>query len=107
MKNEEEKKEDENMRQEDGIMYAAQPVEYYVNYLNHARRMDRWVQENMVRIDDEKVEGLYEEHKKEEARIAEEKKNETFLANDEHNAMSEQDLANFINITKLKTIEFL
>jgi len=37
--------------------------------------MDRWVEENMVRIDDEKVEIMYEEHKKEEARIAEEKKN--------------------------------
>ena len=49
---------------------------------------------------------------------AEEKKNQTFLANDEHNtntnlnqtsdnAMTEQDLENFIKMTKLKTVEFL
>ena len=41
---------------EDNIKYADIPVQYYVNYMAEARRNDRWVEENMVRIDDEKVE---------------------------------------------------
>ena len=72
-----------------------------------ARRNDRWVEENMVKIDDERVEADHTEWKRKEEIEEEERKNQTFLANDEHNAMSEQDLENFIKMTKLKTIEFL
>ena len=88
MKDEEEEKKDVGTVEND-IKYAARPVQYYVNYLNEARRCDRWVEESMVRIDDEKVAGLHELYKKEEARKAEELKNSTFLANDEHNGMAE------------------
>ena len=38
---------------DDNIKYANKPVQYYVNYMAEARRNDRWVEENMVRIDDE------------------------------------------------------
>ena len=74
MKDEEEKK---NTKEGgESIMYAkGKPVQYYVNYLNEARRMDRWVEENMVRIDDEKVEVLHEEFKMKEAIEQEERKN--------------------------------
>lgn len=41
-------------------MRARQPVEYYVNYLEQERPMDRWVKENMVRINDELVVDLLE-----------------------------------------------
>ena len=37
--------------------------QYYVNYLEHPRRVDRWVEENMVLIDDEAVENLFEKFK--------------------------------------------
>lgn len=42
---------------------ARQPVEYYVNYLEDQRPMDRWVKENMVRINDELVDDLLEDFK--------------------------------------------
>ena len=69
--------------------------------------MDRWVEENMVRIDDEKVEILHEEYNMREAIEKEERKNQTFLANDEHNNMTEQEMESFMTITRLKTVEFL
>ena len=47
------KKPDES---DDNIKYADIPVQYYVNYMEEARRNDRWVEENMVKIDDERVE---------------------------------------------------
>ena len=40
---------------------AKSPVEYYVHYLEQERPNDRWVKENMVKIDDEVVENLLEE----------------------------------------------
>ena len=40
---------------------ARQPVEYYVNYLEQERPMDRWVKENMVRLNDELVDDLLED----------------------------------------------
>lgn len=92
---------------DDNLKHANSPVQYYVNYMAEPRRNDRWVEENMIKIDDDKVEiehiAFVEKEKFEE----EERKNQTFLANDEHNAMSEIDLENFIKMTKLKTIEFL
>ena len=42
-------------------MRARQSVEYYVNYVEQERPMDRWVKENMVRINDELIDDLYEE----------------------------------------------
>ena len=52
------KKPDES---EDNIKYADIPVQYYVNYMAEARRNDRWVEENMVKIDDERVEADHAE----------------------------------------------
>ena len=51
---------------------AKQPVEYYVNYLDQERPMDRWVVESMVRINDKLVEKLLEDFHNREA---EKKKN--------------------------------
>ena len=57
---------------EENITHAKVPVQYYVNYLNEARRMDRWVEENMVKINDDKVDELHEEWKVQEQIKAEE-----------------------------------
>ena len=92
---------------EENITHAKVPVQYYVNYLNEARRMDRWVEENMVKINDDKVDELHEEWKVQEQIKAEEQKNATFLANDEHHNMTEQEKDSFMSLTRLKTIEFL
>ena len=51
--------------------------------------MDRWVEENMVKINDEQTEELYEEWKRKEEIKVEQEKNATFLANDEHDKMTE------------------
>ena len=69
--------------------------------------MDRWVEENMVKINDDKVNELYEEWKRKEQIKAEEEKNATFLANDEHLNMTEQEKDSFLEVTRFKTIEFL
>ena len=45
---------------------AKQSVEYYVHYLEQERPMDRWVKENMVKIDDDLVENLLEESQRRE-----------------------------------------
>lgn len=74
---------------QDNITFAKNPVQYYVNYLDEARRMDRWVEENMVKINDEQTEELYEEWKRKEEIKVEQEKNATFLANDEHDKMTE------------------
>ena len=73
--NEEEQKQSKQAENEDNTKYASSPVQYYVNYMNEARRMDRWVEENMVRIDDEKVESLHADFIEREKREAEDKKN--------------------------------
>ena len=70
--NDEEKKGDDS---DDNIKYANQPVQYYVNYMREARRNDRWVEENMVRIDDETVEQLHAEFEQANQIEEEEKKN--------------------------------
>ena len=69
--------------------------------------MDRWVEENMVKINDDKVNELYEDWKRKEQIKAEEEKNATFLANDEHLNMTEQEKDSFLEVTRFKTIEFL
>ena len=69
--------------------------------------MDRWVEENMVKINDDGVNELYEDWKRKEQIKAEEEKNATFLANDEHLNMTEQEKDSFLEVTRFKTIEFL
>ena len=69
--------------------------------------MDRWVEENMVKINDDRVNELYEDWKRKEQIKAEEEKNATFLANDEHLNMTEQEKDSFLEVTRFKTIEFL
>ena len=67
--------------------------------------MDRWVKENMVRLNDELVDDLREDFLKKQE---EKKKNkDTFLQNDEHIGMSEEELRNFMSATRLKTIEYI
>ena len=61
----------------------------------------------MVKINDDRVNELYEEWKRKEQIKAEEEKNATFLANDEHLNMTEQEKDSFLEVTRFKTIEFL
>ena len=77
MKNDniEEFKGEKNDDSDDNIKYANQPVQYYVNYMAEARRNDRWVEENMVHIDDETVEKLHSEYEENKIREEEERKN--------------------------------
>ena len=86
---------------------AKQPVEYYVNYLDQERPMDRWVVESMVRINDKLVEKLLEDFHNREAEKKKNREQQTFLQHDEHAGMSEEEIRNFMNATRLKTIEFL
>ena len=63
---------------------AKQPVEYYVNYLDQERPMDRWIRENMVRINDKLVEKLLEDFHNREAEKRKHKEQQNFLNHDEH-----------------------
>ena len=45
------------------VIRANSPVEYYVNYVEQERPMDRWVKEKMVCINDELVDDLLEDFK--------------------------------------------
>lgn len=65
--------------------------------------MDRWVKENMVRIDDEVVENLKEGWEKRNEILKQKK----LLYNDEHDGMNDEELKTFMNATRLKTIEFV
>jgi hypothetical protein len=60
------------------------PVEYYVNYVEEQRLLDRWVQANMVRIDDELTEDLLRKWKDSEAKKKMESESSTFFAHNEH-----------------------
>jgi len=82
-------------------------VEYYVHYLEDERPMDRWVKENMVRINDELVDDLLEDFQKKQEIKKIERDSSTFLAHDEHHGMNEEELRNFMGATKLKTVEFI
>ena len=86
---------------------ARQPVEYYVHYLEDERPNDRWVKENMVRINDELVDDLLEDFHKKEEEKKRSREMSTFLAHDEHVGMNEEELRNFMNCTRLKTVEFI
>ena len=89
------------------VIRANSPVEYYVNYVEQERPMDRWVKEKMVCINDELVDDLLEDFKQKQEQKKREKEMQTFLQHDEHHGMSEEELRNFMNATRLKTIEFL
>ena len=60
----------------------------------------------MVRLDDELVDDLLEDYHNKEEEKKKQKENSTFLQHDEH-GMTDEELKNFMNATKLKTIEFL
>ena len=89
------------------ITKAKQSVEYYIHYLEDERPMDRWVKEDMVRINDELVDDLLEDFQKTQEAKKKEREISTFLVHDEHSGMNEDELRNFMNATKLKTVEFI
>lgn len=68
------------------------PVEYYVTYVEEQRLMDRWVQENMVRIDDERVEDLLKVWKDSEAKKKLQMESTTFLSHNEHDQMNQTEI---------------
>lgn len=58
---------------------AKQAVEYYINYLDQERPMDRWVRECMVRINDKLVEKLLEDFNNRELEKKKNRELQTFL----------------------------
>lgn len=82
-----------------------QKYEYYINYLGHQRRNDRWITDDEFRIDDEEIE---REFKAYEDKVREEKElNEQFLKNDEHLGLNEKQIHEFEESTKVKSVEFV
>lgn len=74
--------------------------EYFIHYLGIDRRNDRWVTEQFIKIDPEEVQRQLELVKQIEA-----EKQNSYLPNDENHGMSEKEIAEFIQQTKLKTVE--
>mgnify|MGYP000978732766 CR=1 FL=1 len=69
--------------------------------------MDRWVKENMVRINDELVDDLLEDFKSKEEEKKRKLAQDSFLQNNEHQGMNDDELRNFMSATRLKTIEYI
>ena len=61
-------KENDDNEKGDGDKVEELRYEYYINYVEEQRLLDRWVKENMVKIDDEKVEDLLKTWKEVEAK---------------------------------------
>ena len=108
VEHDEKPKEDKNEPKENGDSHhRAKEFEYYVNYLELERRNDRWLLETQVRIDPDIVDRKVEEIEREKKRVEEEKARTGFLANDEHHGLQEHQIREFIEATRLKTVEFL
>ena len=78
--------------------------EYYIHYVGVPRRNDRWLPEANVRQDFEECKRLMEEIERKER---EAKENEEFLPNNEHLGLSEKQVHEFEEATKVKTVEFI
>lgn len=81
-----------------------QKYEYYINYLGHQRRNDRWITDDEFRIEEEEIE---REFKAYEDKVREEKELNEFLYNDEHLGLNEKQIHEFEESTKVKSVEFV
>lgn len=78
--------------------------DYYVHYVGLQRRNDRWASEEDVRLDEEEVADKLAEH---ERKLKEARETDDFLQNDEHLGLSEKQIHEFEEATKVKTVEFI
>ena len=79
--------------------------DYYVHYMAQERRNDRWCYQDEIRLDDEEIKreiGEYERKNKEEKEATDE-----FLLNDVHLGLTEKQIHEFEESTKVKTVEFI
>ena len=83
--------------------------EYYIHYIALDRRNDRWVTEQCLKIDPEEIHRLELTINKEEEdktmikNLARERSQ--YLYNDENHGMSDKDVAEFLQATRIKTVE--
>jgi len=100
--------EDISLEQVEKDMKKNMRYEYYIHYIGIDRRNDRWVTEQFLKVDHEEIKrqekevNLDEERKKQERNLEQEK---TYLYNDENLGMNDRDVQEFLNNTKLKTVE--
>lgn len=79
--------------------------EYYITYLAHERRNDRWLPEIGLKIDEQLIND--EQERIEEHRKKEEERNQAFMSNDVHLGMQPNQIQEFFESTKFKTIEYI
>ena len=78
--------------------------EYYIHYMGLDRRLERWVTEHYLRVDDQNE---IERQKKIVEEAEAKKKQDTYLYNDENLGWDEKYVQEFFNATKHKTVESL
>lgn len=82
-----------------------QKLDYYVHYLGHQRRNDRWCPEAELRLEEPEIKAALLEY---ERRMKEEREAEDeFLKNNEHLGLTEKQIIEFEEATKVKTVEFI
>jgi hypothetical protein len=79
--------------------------QYYVNYLQLERRNNRWISEDMIDTNAELISKALDKYEKDKK--AEEAAGQKFLENDVHYGSSQLEVNDFLEGTRLKTIEFI
>lgn len=79
--------------------------EYYVNYLQLERRNNRWISEDMIDTNAELISKALDKFEREKK--ADEAAGQKFLENDVHYGSSQLEVNDFLEGTRLKTIEFI
>ena len=97
----EERKEDvvDTEMQEPGVF------DYYVHYMGQQRRNDRWCFQDELRLDEAQIKRELAEHERKEKEQREQQSD--FLANNEHLGLTEKQIHEFEEATKVKTVEFI
>jgi len=81
--------------------------EYYVTYLELERRNDRWIIDDMIKIDEENVNSTLNRLEADKIAAEEESQRTKFLLNDVHHGMQQHEIKEFYERTRLKTVEFI
>ena len=76
-----------------------------MNYLQLERRNNRWISEDMIDTNAELISKALDKYEKEKK--AEEAAGQKFLENDVHYGSSQLEVNDFLEGTRLKTIEFI
>ena len=88
-------------------MPVRRDYEYYVTYKEHERRNDRWIPEIGIRIDEERVGIEYNKLEDQKRRQEEDIQRYNFMANNVHQGMAQHQIQEFIESTRLKTVEYI